>query len=245
MFTSGGGGRNIRPHAPPAPKHILNSDSEENSSSIQPSSEIKPVNEENEKDEDIVQVLTHSGSVPNFPSTSSNLVTPAPQPIPVQYRPLPTISVTKPTLTPDQNIPPVQYRPHKAKPNKPIDDIPEGRSVYDHTAINFRSKPTKQQKLTEDIPESRSSYDQGSIQYRTKTSKPHKLNEDIPESRPEFDSISLQYRSKPLKQQKYIDDIPEARSYQKQRQPPKKLTAETDYYTSRPKKPVAQVNLEK
>ncbi|XP_051168579.1 uncharacterized protein LOC127286248 [Leptopilina boulardi] len=239
VFTPGAGGRNLRPQAPHASKQTLNTDSEENSSSLQTNSEIKPVNEENEKDEDIVQVLSHSGAVSSFHPTSSNLVTPAPQPIPVQYRPLPTVSVTKPTLLPDQNILPVQYRPHKGKSHKQIDDISDGRSAYDQTTIHFRSKPTKQQKLTEDIQDSQSLYDQGSIQYRTKTSKPHKSSEEIPESRSDFDQISLQYRSKPLKQHKYIDQ--DSRSYNKPRQPPKKLTAETDYYTTRPKKPVAQV----
>ncbi|XP_043473857.1 uncharacterized protein LOC122505990 isoform X2 [Leptopilina heterotoma] len=239
VFTHGGGSRNLRPQAPPASKQTLNTDSEEDSSSLHSNSEIKPVNEENEKDEDVVQLLSNSGSISSFHSTSNNLVTPAPQPIPVQYRPLPTISVTKPTLLPDQNIPPVQYRPHKAKSHKPIEDISEVRS--DQTTVHFRSKPTKQQRLVESTPENRSLYDQGSIQYKSKSAKAHKQNEEIPESRSDIDQISLQYRLKSSKQQKYIEDIGEARSYNKPRQPPKKLTAETDYYTSRPKKPVAQV----
>lgn len=242
LFTPGGGGRGLRPQAQPLSKTIT-SDSEEVQSQQQSNSEIKPVSEDNEREEDLDEVISNLGAVSSFPSTSSNLVTPAPQPSPVQYRPLPAISVTRPTPTLEQHIAPVQYRPHKQKSQKLTEDIPEGRSAFEHTSVQYRSKQLKQQKLSEDLPESRSSNDHSSIQFRFKPQKSQKLAEDVPESRSAFDQTAIQYRSKPVKQQKYVDDAPENRPNQRTKPqiPLQKQTAETDYYTSRAKKPVAQV----
>ncbi|XP_033212251.1 uncharacterized protein LOC117169850 [Belonocnema kinseyi] len=240
LFTPGGGGRGLRPQAL---SKAVTSDSEEVQSQQNSNSEIKPVSEDNEREEDLVEVISNLGAVSSFPSTSSNLVTPAPQPSPVQYRPLPAISVTRPTPTQEQNIAPVQYRPHKQKPQKATEDIPEGRSAFEHTSVPYRPKQLKQQKLTEEVPEARSSHDHSSVQFRFKPQKSQKVAEDVPESRSAFDQTAIQYRSKPVKQQKYVDDAPENRPNQRTRPqiPVQKQTAETDYYTSRLKKPVAQV----
>ena len=155
-------------------------------------------------------------------------MTPGPQPSPVQYRPLPVISVTRPTPTPEQNLTPVQYRPHKSKSSKQIEDIPQSRSSFDFDQTSTHN------------------------QFRSKLSsnKPQKLTEEIPENQSTFDQTPIQYRSKPVKQQqqqqRYVDDVSEARSSQIHQKPQlipkKKLTQETDYYTSKAKKPVAQVH---